>query len=312
MGDIGIEQPRRPRPGPGATPVAAVGVAPGPEVPAGPPRVSPTRRAALIAGLAGLAVTAGFGLDDRADARHTGAGTPPASSGAAGSVAARPVAAVRHRARPAAAWRAPVRSLDDYRRHVPHTAFAPRAVMLTLDDGPHPVWTPRMLDLLSHLGVTATFFVIGSQVRANRALVHEAIARGHVVGNHTWSHDEALGTRSASRIREEIDRTNHAVHDACGHVPTQFRAPGGTWTPQLLRVLAERRLVPVDWDVDPADWSRPGVTAIERTLLRARPHDIALCHDGGGDRSQTYRALRTVLPALQRRGVSFTTLPSAR
>ena len=67
-------------------------------------------------------------------------------------------------------------------------------------------------------------------------------------------------------------------------------------------------MVPIDWSDDPRDWSRPGVTAITRRLLAARPGQILLCHDGGGDRSQTYAALKTVVPALVARGYRFVAL----
>jgi len=66
--------------------------------------------------------------------------------------------------------------------------------------------------------------------------------------------------------------------------------------------------VPLGWDVDPRDWSRPGTATVTSRLLAARPGDILLCHDGGGNRAQTIESLRTVLPALSRRGLQFVTL----
>lgn len=67
-------------------------------------------------------------------------------------------------------------------------------------------------------------------------------------------------------------------------------------------------MTPIDWDVDPRDWARPGSGHITRKLLAARPGDMLLCHDGGGNRSETITALRTVLPALVGRGLRFVTL----
>ena len=66
--------------------------------------------------------------------------------------------------------------------------------------------------------------------------------------------------------------------------------------------------MPIDWGVDPRDWSRPGVAAISRRMLRAKPGDILLCHDGGGNRAQTHDALTRVLPELKSRGLTFVTL----
>ena len=67
-------------------------------------------------------------------------------------------------------------------------------------------------------------------------------------------------------------------------------------------------MTPIDWDVDPRDYTRPGVAYITAELMRARPGDILLCHDGGGNRSETVTALRTVLPALRKKGLTFVTL----
>jgi peptidoglycan/xylan/chitin deacetylase (PgdA/CDA1 family) len=76
----------------------------------------------------------------------------------------------------------------------------------------------------------------------------------------------------------------------------------------VLAAAASLRLVPLGWDVDPRDWSRPGSDTVTNRLLAARPGDILLCHDGGGDRAQTLESLRTVLPMLNRRGLQFVTL----
>ncbi len=207
-------------------------------------------------------------------------------------------------------WRAPIYDLDDYLSHYPHTHFGSRAVMLTIDDGPSPEWTPRYLRLLGRYDIKATFNLIGEQVPANRTLVRAMASEGHVLANHTWTHDEQLASRAPERIRREIQQTNDAIHTAAGRAPTQFRAPGGNWGPAVFAELARQNMLPLDWDVDPRDWARPGVPAIRTAMLQARPHDIILCHDGGGDRAQTYRALQLVLPELRHRGYTFTTLPA--
>jgi peptidoglycan/xylan/chitin deacetylase (PgdA/CDA1 family) len=75
-----------------------------------------------------------------------------------------------------------------------------------------------------------------------------------------------------------------------------------------MREAAHAGLVPLDWSDDPRDWSRPGTAVIKRRMLAARPGQILLCHDGGGDRSQTYTALSTVIPALTARGYRFVAL----
>ncbi|HET6152546.1 MAG TPA: polysaccharide deacetylase family protein [Marmoricola sp.] len=211
---------------------------------------------------------------------------------------------------PTSRWRRPIYDIGDFLKRSPHTHFPRRSVMLTIDDGPHPVWTPKYLRLLQKHDIKATFNMIGEQVLPNRHLVKALASEGHVVANHTWTHDERLPTRTRRDIRREISETNHVLHEVTGIRPNQFRAPGGVWGPKVFAELARQQMMPVDWDIDPRDWARPGTGAIESAMLQAGPGDIILCHDGGGDRSETFRALQVVLPELKHRGFHFVTLPS--
>lgn len=206
-------------------------------------------------------------------------------------------------------WSTPIHDLDDFVRREPGTHFPARSVMLTIDDGPSAYWTPRYLRLLQKYDVHATFNLIGEQVPSQRALVHAIASQGHVLANHTWTHDLRLPSRYPADIRSEMARTNDAIERAARVRPRIFRSPGGAWGPRIFDALVVEQMVPLGWDIDPRDWARPGTTAIETSMLQARPGDIILCHDGGGDRSETYAALARVIPALKRRGYRFVTLP---
>ena len=182
----------------------------------------------------------------------------------------------------------------------------PAAIALTLDDGPHPVYTPQVLEILEQYGIKATFNMIGRQIGANLSLVREVAAAGHTITNHTWDHADIRGY-STARIVSEIDRCNDALAEA-GQTPTIFRAPYGYWTPTVFRACAARGLTPLGWSVDPQDWDTAHVTtrAIVNTVLRTtKAHDIILEHDGGGDRANTVAALRIFLPELLERGFVF-------
>lgn len=181
------------------------------------------------------------------------------------------------------------------------------AVALTIDDGPHPEWTPRMLEMLDRHGVRATFFLIGDRVRERPDLARQVAEAGHVIGNHSMSHPQPFAALPWRRIRAEITRTQREIEDAVGVTPQMFRAPGGNWSPGVLRASAELGLTPVDWTVNTSDWRSPGVPRITRALSRSRPGHVLLCHDGGGDRSQTVEALDGVLPRLRDRGLRFVT-----
>ncbi|MDP9093866.1 MAG: polysaccharide deacetylase family protein [Actinomycetota bacterium] len=211
------------------------------------------------------------------------------------------------------AWygQSPIRSLVDYLRRVPGApAFVPNAIMLTIDDGPHPVWTPKILRLLQKYQVKATFCIIGRQATTYPDLLRAAVADGHHLANHSYSHPSRLPWLSPAAMSTQVVDTQDAIVRASGFTPRQFRAPGGQWSPALTRLAAMHDLLCVDWDVDPRDWSKPGTPNIIKTMLKARAGDVLLCHDGGGDRSQTYAALQAVLPTLKARGLRFVTLPA--
>jgi len=175
----------------------------------------------------------------------------------------------------------------------------PGAYALTFDDGPDPVWTPRLLQLLRAAHVHATFCLIGRQVAAHPALVRSIVAGGHAVCNHSWSHDEHLAGRPAGVVQRELARTQEAVRRAAGVTPRLFRAPGGVWSAALVAEARRQGMSALKWTVDPRDWTRPGTAVIVRALLRdVRPGAVVLLHDGGGSREQTFLALRVVLPRL--------------
>ncbi len=183
-----------------------------------------------------------------------------------------------------------------------------RILALTLDDGPHPDHTPDILDVLQDLGIPATFFVVGENLRAHPELLRRTAAQGHQLANHTWSHP-ALRRLPASGVREELERTSDAIAQLNdGLYPRWFRAPGGDFDPVSLQASADLGMQPLSWSVDPQDWRRPGAAAITRTVMDAvHPGAVILSHDGGGDRSNTVDALRSCLPRLLNEGYRFVT-----
>jgi peptidoglycan/xylan/chitin deacetylase (PgdA/CDA1 family) len=264
------------------------------------PAMTLTRRRLLRAGpgLAGALVLAGSAAASAPQPRATTAPRSAAPKPSASRSAPPPLRPLRH----------PVHTLKDYRRVLPGPAFPADAVALTIDDGPHPVWTPKILRLLDKHHVPALFCMIGNQVLGHEDVARSVVRDGHHLANHTWSHPTEMAGRPDARMRRELNRAQEKIYDTTGYAPTLFRSPGGDWSPALLRAAAKARMVPLDWSEDPRDWAKPGVAAITRRLLAARPGEILLCHDGGGDRSQTYAALRTVIPALKSRGYRFVAL----
>lgn len=247
-------------------------------------KVSRRRILELATGTATLAGGIAIGLPGRAVAAPAGATT--------GNPAVPRTAAVR-----------PARQVQDVRPGVGHDTIA-----LTIDDGPHPLWTPQMLDLLHGNEIRATFSLIGVQAHAYPGLVKRILDEGHGVCNHSMTHPQPFSRGGPATIRQQIADAQSAIVDAGGVPPKLFRAPAGDWSVAVLSAVEDFRMVPLGWDIDPRDWSRPGTALVTSRLLAARPGDILLCHDGGGNRAQTIESLRTVLPTLKGRGLEFVTL----
>ena len=180
-----------------------------------------------------------------------------------------------------------------------------KAIALTIDDGPSSKYTPQVLALLAQYKIAATFCMIGQSADKHASLVAEVSAAGHLVANHTWTHPN-LSHMTEAQVTAEIERTNDAITRGGAKQPTLFRAPGGNWSPTVFSVCDKLNLRPLDWSVDPRDWSRPGEDHIVQTVMgHTHTGSIILEHDGGGDRSQTVAALQQFIPQLLQAGYHF-------
>jgi peptidoglycan-N-acetylglucosamine deacetylase len=202
------------------------------------------------------------------------------------------------------AYSAPSYPLD---RPLYYIDDASKAIALTIDDGPDPVYTPQVLQVLHRYEVTATFSMIGLHVAAYPQLARTVAEAGHKICNHTWTHSDLVGMR-VHRVHDELTRATDAIHAATGVHPVLFRAPYGAWSAAVIKQCERLKMVPLDWSVDPRDWSLPGVRSIVRNIMtNTQPGSIILEHDGGGNRSETVAALRIVLPRLLDEGYHFET-----
>ncbi|HEY0696810.1 MAG TPA: polysaccharide deacetylase family protein [Micromonospora sp.] len=265
-----------------------------------------TRARVLVAVALSLLVTAGCGTDGQ-DGRPRSAPAPGASSTVSpqppGGGTASPGGPGQPGRSPGAA---PSRPPTGGKRYGPlgtTRLTGNRHVALTFDDGPHPLWTPKILDQLRAAGVKATFCLVGVKARKYPALVARMVREGHSLCNHSWSHDLKLGRKPVDQIRADLIRTNEAIRRAAPGVSIPYyRQPGGMWTPQVVATVKQLGMVPLHWDVDPQDWEKPGATLIiKRVLGHARPGSIILLHDGGGDRSGTTGACPRILTSLKAR-----------
>ena len=154
-------------------------------------------------------------------------------------------------------------------------------VWLTIDDGPDPEDTPRILELLAAHRAHATFFVIGENAAAHPELIRAIAAAGHEVAHHTHTHPLAnFWCASPARVRRELDAGLEALRQA-GVRPTRFRAPAGIKNLWLAPALATRRLTCVGWSARGLE-RRPGDAGVvaARALRRLAPGAILLLHEG--------------------------------
>jgi cellulose synthase/poly-beta-1,6-N-acetylglucosamine synthase-like glycosyltransferase/peptidoglycan/xylan/chitin deacetylase (PgdA/CDA1 family) len=190
-----------------------------------------------------------------------------------------------------------------------------KTVALTFDDGPDPVYTQKVLDVLRSHGVKATFFVVGENVRDNPQLLRDEFAQGHEVGNHTFTHPD-LESISLDELRLQANATERLIESVLRRRSVLFRPPyGGDMEPlsldraRPLAVTSALGYYTVGYGVDPTDWARPGTDKIVSSVLaQATDGSVILLHDSGGDRQQTVDALPRIIEGLQDRGYAFVTV----
>jgi peptidoglycan N-acetylglucosamine deacetylase A, putative len=179
-----------------------------------------------------------------------------------------------------------------------------KVIALTFDDGPGP-YTAHLLDILDQYGAKATFFLIGSKVSGQASVVRSIQARGHQLGNHSWSHPE-LPKLSVNQIAGEIDRTNEAIRQATGVKPTILRPPYGAVNGAVLEQLRARGMSSILWSVDTRDWAdRNSQIVCSRAVAGARPGAIILMHD---IHQTSVNAVPCILSSLKQQGYSFVTV----
>lgn len=182
---------------------------------------------------------------------------------------------------------------------LPAAAALRGEVALTFDDGPDPLITPQVLDLLDQYAAKASFFCIGDKVLAHPELTREIIRRGHSVENHTGSHPHAFALFRPAAMQQEVDSAQTAIHQTTGIAPAFFRAPMGFRNPFLAPVVARTGVLY-------ASWTRRGYDTFAKTaepVLRRLQHglaagDILLLHDGRS--IQAHRESPVILEVLPR------------
>lgn len=192
-----------------------------------------------------------------------------------------------------------------------------KVVYLTFDDGPHPPETERVLDVLRERSARATFFLIGSKVSGNEAVLRRMLEEGHALGLHTYSHAGTFPLMSFDKMLADVNEGKRAVESVAGKKISLFRPPFGVTNPTIAKVIRTLGLQTVGWDVrsfdtmfckssehsckqSGHDWYVP---VVERIMKQVRPGSVILLHDRLDGASEL---LALLLDSLAASGYDFT------
>jgi len=181
-------------------------------------------------------------------------------------------------------------------------------IALTFDDGPHPRYTPEILDILKEYGVNATFFSVGSNAENYPALIKRIREEGHELGNHTHNHFH-VAKLSRDQLCADIESCQRVL-ERIGNVKIRlFRPPEGVCSEDVKSYCEQMGMTIVLWSVDTRDWAHTPVWEIcENVRKNVKDGSIILMHDFIGKNSPTPIALRRILPMLQELGYEFVTV----
>lgn len=177
-----------------------------------------------------------------------------------------------------------------------------KKVAITFDDGPNEDYTADLLKGLKERGVSATFFLLGTEVEKYPELVTQMYADGHLIGTHSYQHVNLCNLTDEKAI-EQVTKTNELIEEITGECPQFIRPPFGCWKKELDYNMT---MIEVLWDVDPKDWctSNSGVI-VQRVLKNVEDGDIILMHDAS--KSSVNAALQ-IIDRLQSEGYLFVTV----
>lgn len=177
-----------------------------------------------------------------------------------------------------------------------------KEVALTFDDAPSP-FTKEVLKILDNYGVSATFFLVGSQVEKSPEVAHQIVAAGHEIGNHSfshcWSSDDSVET-----LVEDIKRAEEAIYRATGQVPLYFRPPGGMVNDKVKEACGQTGYGILLWWVDSQDWLLTEEEILEKVKKEVKDGAIILFHN----LATTVEVLPQVIEDLRREGYKFVTI----
>lgn len=177
-----------------------------------------------------------------------------------------------------------------------------REIFLTFDDGPIPVVTPWVLEILKQFNAKATFFCVGDNVKKNSSVYEQVKAEGHKIGNHTMNHLNGW-TNFNKTYFENIQKCNDLIHSDL------FRPPYGKIKPTQINYLKKNYKI-IMWDVLSKDYDEDltGIQCFDRVKKNCKPGSIIVFHDSLKAEKRLRYALPKSLEFLRNEGYTFSTL----
>ncbi|MFB6732567.1 polysaccharide deacetylase family protein [Bacillus mobilis] len=189
-----------------------------------------------------------------------------------------------------------------------------KIVALTFDDGPHPVFTPQILDILAKYNAKATFFVAGNKVKRFPAILIREVKEGHEIANHTYNHIYNKNI-TAAKLTSELNQTDEVIKKITGYKPALYRPVGGLHNDLIINTAIQNGKLVIlwSWHQDPQDWRSPAASKISKHIIKGvKPGNIILLHDWNGsefsETSQTVEALENILIHLKNNGYTCVTV----
>lgn len=170
-----------------------------------------------------------------------------------------------------------------------------KLVTLTFDDGPDAETTEKILDLLNKYNMPASFFCVGEKVKKEAEIVRKTFEKGHIIGNHSYSHSKIFDLRSTKNMIKEIETTSELIYQTIGKKPMLFRPPFGVTNPLLARAIRKTKVISTGWSLRSWDTNGKVDKVVSRLKRKVHPGDVILFHD---NRSTTVEILIKFLPYL--------------
>ncbi|MEL7038128.1 MAG: polysaccharide deacetylase family protein [Cyanobacteria bacterium J06592_8] len=184
-------------------------------------------------------------------------------------------------------------------------------IALSFDDGPHPVYTLDLLEVLDEYQVKASFFWLGCWVKQYPEIAQAVFQRGHWIALHGYNH-QMFHQMTDEQLKQDLEQTKQEILNICDIHPNSLwdvRPPNGVFTPKTLTLLKQWGYRPVMWTVVPEDWVCPGIDCVtNRVIQQTQNGSIIVLHDGKYGGQDVAASTRKIIPQLLEKGYKFVTI----